>query len=235
MRLDHYLVNQKLVKSRSEGQDLIKQGLVLVNKKIIKKTGFDLGEKDLVEITSPRLFVSRSGEKLKDAIDFFKIELQDKIVVDVGSSTGGFTDCALSYGAKIVYAYDVGTNQMNQILRQDSRVILNEQTNILDVEIPKNDLIVIDVSFTSVKPILKHVANQIEQAVILLKPQFETEGKNLKNGVLKSNKVVDQIIAEFVSFIKELDLQTLGFKPSRMRGKEGNLEYLFYLSRRVML
>lgn len=232
MRLDIYLIEENLVQTRSEGADLIKQGFVLVDGTPIKKTGFNIVAGQKVELLRGRKYASRAGDKLKGALETFQIELKDKKVVDIGSSTGGFTDCALLEGASQVFAYDVGKDQMIDRLRHDKRVELHEQTNILDVELPINDIAFIDVSFTSVKPIIKHIKPYVKQALILLKPQFETDGKMLKNGVLKDKKMHEKVLESFITYIRYLEFEILGFMPSTLKGKEGNLEYLFYIAQR---
>jgi len=120
MRLDHYLVEQDLVKSRSQATDLIKRGLVMVNNSIQQKPGFELKNDDFIEVIENSRFVSRAGEKLFKALLDFKVDLHDKIVIDIGSSTGGFTDCALQEGAKEVYSYDVGRHQMDETFKTRS-------------------------------------------------------------------------------------------------------------------
>ena len=129
MRLDQYLVLKGYAKSRSQASDLIKRGLVEVDGNVISKQGFEVIE-PLIKMLETSRFVSRSGEKLLGAILDFKIDLHGKIAIDIGSSTGGFTDCAIQMGAKFVYAYDVGSNQMDETLRLDSRIELHEETNI---------------------------------------------------------------------------------------------------------
>ncbi len=169
---------------------------------------------------------------MKEALDTFHVSLKDYVVVDIGSSTGGFTDCALHDGAREVHAYDVGTDQMDETLRKDERIHLHEQTNILYVIIPDSDMVLIEVSFTSVKPIISHIAPQTKSAIVLLKPQFETDGKLLKNGVLKDQKMHQKVIDSFISHIKFLSFDIVGFTPSSLKGKDGNVEYLFYLIKR---
>ncbi|MBE0701411.1 MAG: TlyA family rRNA (cytidine-2'-O)-methyltransferase, partial [Acholeplasmataceae bacterium] len=135
MRLDQYLLSHAFVKTRSQATDLIKRGLVFVDGVVVTKAGYEIVSQD-VELHHENQFVSRAGEKLLQALLDFKIDLKDKRVVDIGSSTGGFTDCALQQGAKEVYAYDVGKNQMDITLRNRESVHLFEGTNILDVTLP---------------------------------------------------------------------------------------------------
>ncbi len=148
MRLDLYLVQNGYYSSREKASDAIKKGIVLVDGKLILKPSFNC-ENVQITITEELLaYVSWGGMKLKRAIDYFQLDFNDKVVLDIGSSTGGFTDCALQHGAKLVYAVDVGTNQLAQSLRCDLRVKVFEQTNIMDFEVEERfDYLVMDVSF----------------------------------------------------------------------------------------
>lgn len=229
MRLDHYLVEQDLVKSRSQATDLIKRGLVKVNDIIQTKPGYDLKNDDFIEMVENSRFVSRAGEKLFKALLDFRVDLHDKIVIDIGSSTGGFTDCALQEGAMQVYAYDVGKNQMDEILKLDPRIHLFEETNILDVELPQADLILIDVSFTSIKPIFKHIEGFLGEVIALIKPQFEAGPIHFKKGVLKDQKMHQKILYDVLSEVVELGFSPRNIVKSELKGKQGNQEYLLYI------
>ena len=229
MRLDHYLVEQDLVKSRSQATDLIKRGLVKVNDQIQTKPGYDLKNDDFIEMVENSRFVSRAGEKLFKALLDFRVDLHDKIVIDIGSSTGGFTDCALQEGAMEVYAYDVGKNQMDETLKLDSRIHLFEETNILDVELPQADLILIDVSFTSIKPIFKHIEGFLGEVIALIKPQFEAGPIHFKKGVLKDQKMHQKILYDVLSEVVELGFYPKNIVKSELKGKQGNQEYLLYI------
>jgi 23S rRNA (cytidine1920-2'-O)/16S rRNA (cytidine1409-2'-O)-methyltransferase len=215
--------------TRSQFSDYIKRGFVTVNDKVILKPAFEVTADDVVVFNKAEVFVSRSGEKLMHAVEVFDVNLKGKIVVDVGASTGGFTQTALNYGAKHVFAYDVGTNQMVAGLKNDIRVSSFEQTNILDVQLPLNDLCVVDVSFTSVLPILSHLSSQTNEIILLLKPQFETTKDKLRKGILKSEKEVSLIIEKTTKHIYALGFQVLGFTPSPITGKAGNQEYLIHV------
>jgi len=148
MRLDLYLSNRYAF-SRSRAQDLIKLGSVRVNHEIMKKPSYQVKEEDVIDVSEDLKYVSRAGEKLEDAIKTFELDFKDKTVIDIGSSTGGFTQCSLLFGAKQVYAYDVGYHQMDESLRHHPKIKLFEQTNILTVDKKVVDIILIDVSFTS--------------------------------------------------------------------------------------
>jgi 23S rRNA (cytidine1920-2'-O)/16S rRNA (cytidine1409-2'-O)-methyltransferase len=231
MRLDIYLVEHGYVKSRSQAQDLIKRGLVSVDGEVQTKTGYDI-QLESIKLLEETRFVSRAGEKLLQAIVDFKIDMHDKIVVDIGSSTGGFTDCSLQQGAKHVFAYDVGTNQMDPSLRMNPNISLFEQTNILDVEIPKHDIALIDVSFTSIKPIIFHIHTCNEEALCLIKPQFEAGHIKFKQGVLKDLKMHKVILKDIIDDVISLGYFVYGLKKSDLKGKQGNQEYLLYLKKK---
>ena len=153
----------------------------------------------------------------------------DKIVIDVGASTGGFTDVSLSFGASHVYAYDVGSNQMAEQLRKDTRVSVFENTNFLDVEIPQADIIVIDVSFISIKHILTHVKGFDGLVVGLIKPQFEVGPRHMKHGVLKDHKALKEILKSIVFEANHLGLYVQYLMPSTLKGKKGNQEYIIIM------
>ena len=233
MRLDLYLVEKNLVKTRSEATDLIKNGFVLVNDKLITKAGFNILLTDEISLLKARKYVSRAGEKLEQALIKFNLDVNDKIIIDVGSSTGGFTDCCLKNNAKYVYAYEIGTNQMDLSLRESQKISLFEKTDFLKINIPLADLIVIDVSFTSIKPILNHTSKTNSQIIALIKPQFEANARNLnKNGVIKSDKINDRIIEELINYIKkDLHYKVCGLIKAELKGKKGNQEYLVYLKK----
>ncbi|MDO9629678.1 MAG: TlyA family RNA methyltransferase, partial [Acholeplasmataceae bacterium] len=203
MRLDHYLVEHQIAKTRSQATDLIKRGLVLVNDEVVTKAGYEVST-HLIKLTEEVLYVSRAGEKLNQAIQEFNISLLGKIVIDIGSSTGGFTDCALQSGASKVYAYDVGTNQMDSNLKKDPRIELHEETNILDVKIPESDVILIDVSFTSIKPILNHIQGFNKEIIALIKPQFEVGHIHFKQGVVKDIKRQKEVLTDVLTYARSL-------------------------------
>ncbi|MFA5475000.1 MAG: TlyA family RNA methyltransferase [Acholeplasmataceae bacterium] len=226
MRLDHKLVDLKMVKTRSQATDYIKRGLVLVNGQMITKPGHIVKPADFLQIETKVRFVSRGGEKLEQALEDFHIDLNGKIVIDIGSSTGGFTDCSLKRGAAKVFAYDVGKDQMDPTLKNDSRVELYEETNILDVELPPADGCFIDVSFTSIKPILRHLQGFKGFILALIKPQFEI-GPHA--GVVKDIKKHRQALASVLGEMIALGFHPQGLKKAALLGKKGNQEYMCYL------
>jgi len=230
MRLDNYLVEQQFVKTRSQAHDFIKRGLVLVNDEIVMKAGFEIQNHVVKMLEKPR-FVSRAGEKLLQAIVDFKLDFNDKIIVDIGSSTGGFTDCCLQHGAKHVYAYDVGTDQMDQMLRKNDKVSLYEQTNILDVNVMSHDMALIDVSFTSIIPILKHISQTSHEVICLIKPQFEAGHMKFKQGVLKDMKLHKVILKQVTDVAIQLGFYVYGLNKTDVLGKQGNQEYIMHLKK----
>ncbi|MFH0766507.1 MAG: TlyA family RNA methyltransferase [Bacillota bacterium] len=230
MRLDVYLIQNQLVKSRSQATDLIKRGLVLVEDEIITKAGYEINQQSIKILQKPR-FVSRAGEKLLQAILDFNLDFKDKIVIDVGSSTGGFTDCALQHGAKEVYAYDVGKKQMDEQLQIDPRIHLFEETNILSVTLPASDFVLIDVSFTSIEPILKHLTGFQGEIIALIKPQFEAGNIHFKQGVLKDLKMHKKILSSVLTYVLALNFNITDLKKSGLKGKAGNQEYVLYIKR----
>lgn len=228
MRLDQYMVSKELVKSRSQATDYIKRGLVLVNDQEILKPGYQVSDTDLIKCIEKEHFVSRAGEKLHHALIEFDMKLNGKIIMDIGSSTGGFTECSLKQGASLVYAYDVGTDQMDIELKKDKRIKLFEQTNILDVDIPKVDVCLIDVSFTSILPILEHLKGFDKEMVALIKPQFEA-GHNQFKGVIKDKKMYKNILNHVIFEIDQMGYHIINLKKAHIKGKKGNQEYVLHI------
>ena len=228
MRLDVYLLEQHYVKSRSQATDFIKRGLVSINNQVVLKPGYKITDNDLIKIEEEKHFVSRAGEKLYHALNDFEVSLSDKVIIDVGSSTGGFTDCSIQEGAKLVYAYDVGTEQMDFHLRNHPKIKLYEQTNFLDVEIVDADVCLIDVSFTSILPIMKHLKGFKGEILALIKPQFEA-GHNKFKGVLKDRKLIEHILKDVLEEIKSLGFHLVGLKKAHLKGKKGNQEFILYI------
>lgn len=230
MRLDNYLKGKEKL-TRSKIKALILAGAVKVNDKIIMKASYQIKEDDKVELLTTNKYVSRAGLKLEEAITYFQLDFKDKVILDVGSSTGGFTDCSLKHGAKKVYAYDVGTLQMDETLRKDERIVLKEQTNILKADPPNVDIALIDVSFTSTLPIMKHIKNKAKLFVILFKPQFEVGRINLKKGIVKEEKIALLKLQELKSALEEQKLTVVDFIKTALKGKKGNQEYLMLVKK----
>ena len=235
-RIDKEIVNRNLVASRSKVQELISNGFVECNGKIIKKSSLQVNESDEIKILENETlkYVSRGGLKLEKAINKFKIDMNNKVVMDIGSSTGGFTDCMLQNGAVKVFAIDVGHGQLDWKLRQDERVVCMEKTNIRYVQ-PEDlgepiDFSSIDVSFISLKHIfipLKDILNENDDIVALIKPQFEAGKDEVgKKGIVKDPKTHLKVIENVIAYANEchLSLQALSFSP--ITGGEGNIEFL---------
>lgn len=238
-RIDVILFERELVDSREKAKVLIKHGQVLLNNEVCTKPSKLVNETDKLEIINKLKFVGRGGYKLQKALEDFKINLQDKVCLDVGASTGGFTDCMLQYGAKKIFALDVGHSQLDDTLKVNSKVINMEKINIreVDKEIFDSaiDFIAVDVSFISINLILSkliELVNENGEIVILLKPQFEAGKENIKkNGLVKSKKVHLLVLKNVVENIKEHNLFIKGLTNSPIKGGEGNIEYLLYLSK----
>ena len=237
IRLDQLLVNKKLVDTKTKAQSMIMAGQVLVNDKIVTKSGSTFLEecKIIIKKLHPD-WVSRGALKLLQAIKIFKIDISDKVCLDIGSSTGGFTEVLLSNKAKKIFAVDVGTNQLHEKLRREKKIISIENYNAkyLDSNIitEKIDLLVCDVSFISLKkviyPSLKLLSKKSE-IIALIKPQFETQKKHLRKGVVKDALVHNEICDDIKNwFIKSCNANVIGIIPSPITGPKGNLEFLIY-------
>lgn len=233
MRLDLWLFGNKLARSRSHARDLIKREKVLVRNTIVKKPSYDVSPElslDEVQVLES-LYVGRGAIKLKGAIEHFKVDLLNKIVLDVGASTGGFTEFALEKGAKHVLSLDVGTGQLAEKLRQDVRVSNLEGQDIRTWEAEeKADLAVVDVSFISLKLVLESVFKNLKSphALVLLKPQFEAGREGLNSKGLCRNP--ESAMRDFLSWLKGRPFGG-SFReatPSDIEGGDGNLEYFLY-------
>ena len=235
-RIDLAMVERELVKSRTLAQNLIKDGIVHINGRICTKPSETVEDNDVIEVVGdmPK-YVSRGGLKLEKSISLWGIDLNGAVCLDVGASTGGFTDCMLQNGAKKVYAVDVGTSQLDGKLRSDSRVISMEKTDIRKAELPeKADFVSIDVSFISLKLILPYIKNlwsENGKCAALIKPQFEAGKKHLgKNGVIKDKKLQQAIVDDIRQFCISSGFTVIGTAESAITGGDGNREFLIYLS-----
>lgn len=238
-RLDMLMLEKGLVESRQEAQGLILAGLVEVNGETVTRAGQRLSPESAIKILRDDCsYVSRGGLKLQAALDIFQIGVDSKIALDVGTSTGGFTDCLLQRGARKVYAIDVGYGQLAWRLRNDPRVILLEKTNIRYLrteDLPeKIDLATIDVSFISlvlVLPAVKNLLHSPGQILALIKPQFEVgKGEVGKGGVVKDLNKHQEVIQKITHCAEELGLVPRGVIKSPLKGPKGNLEYFISLS-----
>ena len=234
LRLDQYLVKVGLVATRSQAESYIKLGKVRVDGRVIEKPGFLVGEQNIVELNAPNQYVSRAGLKLASIAKDFELNFKDKIVLDVGSSTGGFTDYALQNGAKKVVAVELGKNQMHPSLRSDPRIELYEQTDIRSIKKldSKPNIIVIDVSFISLREILPYLiklSNKKTEIIAMVKPQFEAKTSNIKHkGVIKNENIRREILKDFENWAKKIFV-ILNKKDSEITGEKGNKERFFYL------
>ena len=237
IRLDSRIFELGLTDSREKAKAFIMAGQVYVNGMKATKAGLNVTEKDLIEVRGTSEFVSRGGHKLKKAMQSFPILLTDKICMDVGASTGGFTDCMLQNGASKVYSIDVGYGQLAWKLRSDSRVVNLERTNIryvTDEIIPdKIDFFSVDVSFISltlVLPAVKNLLSAAGEGVCLIKPQFEAGREKVgKKGVVRDKAVHEEVIVKIINFAEETGFSVLGLDYSPIKGPEGNIEYLLYI------
>ena len=237
-RLDILLLEKGLVSSREKAKRLINEGVVFTDGHCRNKAGILIDTEAEIEIKeNAYIYVSRGGLKLEKALKLFEIDLNHKICMDIGASTGGFTDCMLKSGAAKVYAIDVGTDQLDPVLRKDPRVISMENTNIRHLkaediaDVP--EFSGIDVSFISLEKVLPAVTGLLSEegrVMALIKPQFEA-GKNKvgKNGVVKDPAVHVDVISTIIQLSLSLRLYVLGLSFSPIKGPSGNIEYLIYL------
>lgn len=237
-RVDVILVEKGLVESREKAKRVIMEGSVFVGTKRIDKPGEKLDEDvEVVIKDNPLTYVSRGGLKLEKAIELFNIDLTNKVAIDIGASTGGFTDCMLQNGASKVFAVDVGYGQLDWRLRNDPRVIVMERTNIRNVSLDdigeKVDFISIDVSFISLKlvlPVAKNLLKEDGEIVALIKPQFEAgRDKVGKKGIVREKSTHYEVIESIAEFSRELGFGINGLSYSPITGATGNIEFLIHL------
>lgn len=232
-RVDLLIVEMGYAKSRSQAQQIIKKGDVLIKGKIVKKTG-EVATPEEVQVLSSQEFVGRGAEKMKGATELFSLNFKNKVVGDIGASTGGFTEFALKEGAKRIYAIDVGHGQLHESLRTLEKVVNMEGINIKDLESLKEplDIAVVDLSYISLKQVLENIFNLTKpdgEVVALVKPQFEA-GKDRvgKNGIVRDSDVRYSVLQEIYQWSLEKDFQLVDACRSPIEGKTGNREYFFY-------
>ena len=233
-RLDIELAKRGLTQSRSQAENLIRLGQIEVDGRIASKPGQPVGPDSIIKLLASERYVSRAGLKLASVAANFKIDFTDKVVLDIGSSTGGFTDYALQHGASKVIAVDVGTDQLHPSLRSDERIELHEKTDIRDfVTDQAIDIIVGDVSFISLREILPHVAKNLmqpsTQLVAMVKPQFEAGRGQVNKGVIKNDKVRRQILADFEEWSQRYFV-VRDKRDSDVAGQKGNVERFYLLA-----
>lgn len=232
LRLDTYLAAKKLTPTRSQAESVIRLGEVTVNGTVITKPGHFVSDMDIIRLKDKQRYVSRAGLKLASVADKLNVKFANKTVLDVGSSTGGFTDFALKNGATKVFAVDVGTEQLHPALRGNKQIELHEQTDIRDF-IPSSepDIIVMDVSFISLREILPHISKisgKNTQIVAMLKPQFEAGKAQVNKGVIKNDSIRRQILKEFELWCKNYFV-IQDKSDSDVAGAKGNLERFYLL------
>ncbi|WP_326909020.1 TlyA family RNA methyltransferase [Sedimentibacter sp. MB31-C6] len=238
-RLDVYLFITGLAESREKAKKLISNKMVYVNNNLITKPSLKIDENSTIYIKNTDNYVGRGASKLEKALDVFSINVTDKISVDVGASTGGFTDILLKKGALKVYSIDVGHDQLHEKLRNNQKVINLEGINFryIDIKLFKEyvDIIAVDVSFISLKLILpkiveiSHINTDI---IVLIKPQFEAGKGNVgKNGVVKDKKIHLVVLNNFNEYCKDNGLYINNITFSPIKGGNGNIEYLAYLKK----
>lgn len=245
-RLDKVLVDLGYFENKSKASAAILAGNVKINDEVLTKAGLQIDPQKKLEIAIKTMpYVSRGGFKLEKALKTFDVKISDRICIDAGASTGGFTDCLLQNGAKKIYAADVGYGQLAWKIRSDEKVKVIERTNIKNCnfndiysdEDEIADLLVADLSFISIKkvlPNLKKLLNQdFQELIFLIKPQFEA-GKELiaKGGVVKDKKVHIQVINDVIEFAKSLDYIIIDITYSSIKGPSGNIEYLIHMATR---
>lgn len=234
-RLDKELVARKIVPTRSQAESFIRLGQATVNGKVVTKAGALVSEADDIRLSAAEQYVSRAGLKLASVAKVLKLQLVDKVMLDVGSSTGGFTDYALKHGAKKVLAVEVGTNQLHPSLHGDPRIELHEKTDIRDFRTTEHiDVVVIDVSFISLRDILPAVARLSGSSTVIVamvKPQFEATSSGMKHkGVIKNDRMRRDILKDFEAWSQSL-FKIIDKSDSEVHGSKGNVERFYKLKK----
>lgn len=232
-RLDQTLFTRGLVPTRSQAESFIKLGEVKVNGQVVTKPGHMVREQDKLELTAKEQYVSRAGLKLASVAQVLKLDFKDQTVLDVGSSTGGFTDYALQHGAKKVFAVELGKDQLHPSLRGNEQIELHEKTDIRNFKTSESiDIVVADVSFISLRELLPHIATLCSsqtKVVAMVKPQFEAGQSNLKHkGVIKNDKMRRQILKDFETWAMQRFV-IIDKADSAVSGTKGNQERFYLL------
>lgn len=242
MRLDLRLVQDGIFDSREKAKIAIMEGLVFVDNQKEDKPGCVVKNDAIVEFRGiKQKYVSRGGYKLEKAIEFFNLDISNKICLDIGSSTGGFTDCMLQNGARLVYAIDCGTNQLDYKLRIDDRVISIENYNARyltksDIDNQDIDFASVDVSFISLTKIILPLIDCLNNnsiVVALIKPQFEAGKNNVSDGIIKNKNVHIDVINNIINFCLDLNLNIMGLTYSPIKGPKGNIEFLICFKKNI--
>jgi 23S rRNA (cytidine1920-2'-O)/16S rRNA (cytidine1409-2'-O)-methyltransferase len=235
-RLDMALVGRGLTSSRSQAESYIKMGLVTVDGNIINHPSTQVDDQNKLKINIDEQYVSRAGLKLASVANALNLSFENKLVLDVGSSTGGFTDYSLRHGANKVIAVDVGSDQLHPSLRNNDKIELHEQTDIRDLGMPteKIDIVVIDVSFISLRSILPKVyelSDSDTQIVAMFKPQFESGSSSKHKGVIKNDKIRRQLLSDFEAWLKQNKFFIAKQADSEVHGSKGNKERFYLLKK----
>lgn len=236
MRLDHYITEHTNIRSRSRAQEIITRGLVIVNGIVTTKPSKEVSVNDTIVVQNDLPYVSRAGEKLAFALRAFEVNPAGMNCLDIGSSTGGFTDCLLQHGAAHIVAVDVGTDQFDTTLKNNEKVELFEQTDIRDFSSTDLfDLVVCDVSFISITKIIPEVQRFLKpggHAIILIKPQFEVmPDERTKQGIVKSSVNIQSIITTITAIANDYQLVLADeVIPVPLRGGDGNQEYIAHFA-----
>lgn len=235
-RLDQSLVKRGLTSSRSQAESYIKLGQVEVNGQPVAKSGYLVNDTDQIKLTAKEQYVSRAGLKLASVAEALNLDFKNKTVLDIGSSTGGFTDYALKHGARKVIAVEVGTDQLHPSLQGNPKIELHEKTDIRDFTTDAViDIAVADLSFISLREVLPHIAKlstKATQIAVMVKPQFEIGNSSLKHkGVIKNERLRRDILKDFESWVKQT-FTIVDKADSQVAGAKGNRER-FYLLRKV--
>lgn len=236
MRLDQYLKDNFQIQSRNKASELIKANKIKVDNKIVSKPSFDVNEINEIQILEDEFYVSRAAYKLKHFLEELpSLRLEDKIALDIGSSTGGFTQILLNQNVKSVTCVDVGSNQLHEKIKSDKRISFFENTDIRDYQNEKGfEIVTCDVSFISILNIIEDINRLSKQDIIILfKPQFEvgTNVKRDKKGVVKDKKAIELARQKFLDTVSLLKWKLNYNSKSKLQGKDGNEEELFYFSK----
>lgn len=238
-RIDIELVNRNLIDTRAKAQNAIKDGLIFCNDKLVTKCSLDVSENDVIEIKGELLkYVSRGGLKLEKALKEFSIDLSGKVMCDIGSSTGGFSDCAIQNGIKEIYAIDVGSDQFDKKLKELSNIHLYENTDFRNMDndiLEFVDIITIDVSFISVTKLIPKIGEleNVSEIMCLVKPQFECGKENADKyrGIINNKQIHYEVIERLIAEFSTINFNIRGLTFSPIKGGSGNIEYLLYLKK----
>lgn len=236
-RLDIELVNRNLINTRAKAQEAIKNGIIYCNDKCITKNSYQVNAEDILTIKGELLkYVSRGGLKLEKAINTFNIDLKNKIMCDIGSSTGGFSDCAIQNGVKEIYAIDVGSDQFDKTLRLNPKIHLHENTDFRNMDetlLTNVNIVTIDVSFISVTKLIPKISllPNCTEIMCLVKPQFECGKENADKykGVILNKQIHCEVINNLITSFEAYGFTAKGLTFSPIKGGNGNIEYLLYL------